>query len=124
MEMFREIRWKAFIRAGAQKNAETVLRRIEKALGREISMVTIAPSRRDEGLFEIVFTSPLGIERVQDAVFESLRQGDKLSYEWSVRPPQDYKGGKWDFAASATRRLRISGIEALDFEIANYSMPT
>jgi hypothetical protein len=117
---FDEIRWNVFLSAGNRRNAETLLKRIAKALGEKISGVDIVPDREAPTLFKATFTSPLEIARVEDAAFESLRKAGALSHHWEVRTPQGYEGGRWDFAGWSNRKLRISGIVAAEFEIANF----
>ena len=123
MPKFDRLLWKAFLRASNAKNADVLIRRIAKALEKEVSVVDLRPYRKDKTLFEASFTTPLGMTEVQDALFESLRLADKLSPAWEVRPPQQYEGGKWDFAGSSDRKLTISGVVRLEFEAANTPTP-
>jgi len=71
-------------------------------------------------MFKATFTSPLGIARVQEAAFESLRRAGELSHHWEVRTPQEYEGGRWDFAGWSARKFRLGGIAAVEFEISNF----
>jgi hypothetical protein len=117
---FDEIRWNVFLRVGNRKNAETVLKRIAKALGDTISVLDVVPDREERTLVKATFTTPLGTARIQDAAFESLLKAGALSHHWEVRTPQSYEGSRWDFAGWSNRKFRLSGIVAAEFEIANF----
>jgi hypothetical protein len=118
--VFNHIRWKVFLRTNGKTKAELLLRRIAKALGDPMTVLDLKPYRKDPSLFEAAFTTPLGLREVEKAIFETLKRADRIAYRWIVRPPQDYEGGKWDLAGWSENRTKLSGVEAVEFEIANY----
>jgi hypothetical protein len=117
--MFDFIRWKVFLRVKTQKKAELLLARIAKQLGFSIEILSSKPDPNDPAFYEATFTSPLSIERVQEAAFEVLRHAGRIADRWTVCAPQDYEGGKWDFAGWS-ERPKVSGVVSAQFEIMNY----
>jgi len=118
--LFNHIRWKAFLKAKSKAKAELLLRRISKLIGDPITILGLRLYRKDASLYEGVFTSPLGLREVERSVFEALIRADRVAYRWIVRLPQEYDGGKWDFAGCSEKRTKLSGLETVEFEILNY----
>ena len=118
--MFDTIRWKAFLRVTTKEKAEKLLRRLSKALDKEITILHSEPYWKDSSLFEASFTTPLAAKDVHEAVFGALLSAGQVSYGWSVRCPSEYAGNKWDFAGETDKKIRIAGVISLEFEIKNY----
>jgi predicted nucleotide-binding protein (sugar kinase/HSP70/actin superfamily) len=115
-----EIHWKAFLRVSTAQKATRLLGRIAKELGEEVCVIYSKPYRKDSDLYETCFTSPLGSNDWRILVFEALQRANRISYRWIVRPPQEYRDGKWDFAGWTDKKTRFVGVGAVEFEVRNY----
>lgn len=118
--MFDVIEWKAFLKTRTRKGAEILLGRIAKVLEDNPSLLHCKPYWKDRTLIEAVFTTPLGVPSIQVAIFQALTSAGRIAHHWSVRVPQQYEGGKWDFAAWSDKKTTLSGVVAVELEVRNY----
>jgi hypothetical protein len=124
--MFEYIEWTLFIRARTRDKALKVLRWFEEAAQHDATIVECEQYWKDKSLFRAVVTTPLGIENVAEAVFETLLTCSQIATPRIVNAPQAYTDNRWEFGGSPDTGgvISVVGISAVSFRIRNFEEPT
>lgn len=116
---FEKMQWRAYFRINSQKKVGLMIRNLEKIIGQSITVTNSQQYWKDKDLYEIEFTTSLGIEEIERAVFEALRISRLIGYDCNITGPNCYEGEKWRFEG-IINRTRLSGLEWIHFNIQNY----
>lgn len=107
-----------YLRANKQKNAETLLTRIGKALSLDLSGFELEQYWKDEALYRFHGALDLDDLSHRDAYFEiAMLFGIVASARLHITPPiESSEAENWDFEGSC-EHVSVSGVESLDFRV-------
>lgn len=115
--MFESIRFQAFLRVANERKVAGILRRFGQASNRAMTLHHCERYWKDRTLFDVQFSTPLGVEDIATAVFQTLCVCRTLLPEWSVRGPFSYANGAWEFQGQSMNVAE--GLELVLFTIDN-----
>ena len=116
---FDKIQWRAYFRINSQNKVGLMIRKLEKVIGQSIMVINSQQYWKDKALYEVEFTTSLGIEKIEKAVFEVLKISRLIGYDSHVTGPNYYEGNKWSFEG-IINRTSLPGLEWIQFRIQNY----
>ena len=119
--MFSSIELTIHLRVKTKEKGERVLGWFKKAFKREVTIVNFERNHDDPDLFRVDMTTALGVNTIQEAIFESLRICEPIAMWWTVNGPTEYEGGRWEFIGLAEgAQINIVGVHAAGFTIRNW----
>ena len=119
------IHWHLFVRATSRRSAETVLRRIAKAIGREVTPESCERYWKIPSLFDVWATTALDTPDIARATFETLQLCGNLAYHWHVGSPQGSGERGWSFegmTSTTVSTIRLVGLDTAFFEVRNFTL--
>lgn len=116
---FENIYWKAYFKINSESKVKLMIKKLEKVIEKPITVISSEKYWKDNSLYEVNFTTPLGIDEVEKAIFEVLRTYKLLGQDCNIVGPENYEGEKWSFEGICNR-TNISGLEWISFRIQNY----
>lgn len=116
---FENIYWKAYFKINSESKVKLMIKKLEKVIEKTITVINSQKYWKDNSLYEVNFTTPLGIDEVEKAIFEVLRTYKLLGQDWHIVGPENNAGKKWSFEGICSR-TNISGLEWISFRIQNY----
>lgn len=116
---FEKMQWRAYFRINSQEKVGLMIGKLEKIIGQSITVTNSQQYWKDKELYEVEFTTTLGIEKIERAVFEVLMISRLIGYDCIVTGPNCYEGEKWRFEG-IINRTSLPGLEWIRFEIQNY----
>lgn len=117
--MFETITWRIMIDAKTKEKAHKIAAKLSNELG-EIRVLSLERYWKDKSNFELTCSTPLHVERPEDAVFQMLQIAGHLGNELSVIGPRIYEGNQVEFEGVCAAPKTI-GISWFYFEIDNFS---
>jgi hypothetical protein len=103
-------RWTMWVDATTEKKALLLLNRLAAEMERESIDASIRLNEKTGG-YEVRFAVPLQHASWNDAVVELIDLGQRVGYEWELR------GSILDDAEAASGRPRISGVQAIQWNL-------
>ncbi len=116
---FENICWKAYFKINSESKIKLMIKKLEKVIEKPITVISSQKYWKDNSLYEVSFTTPLGIDEVEKAIFEVLRTYKLLGQDCHIVGPEINAGKKWSFEGICSR-TNISGLEWISFNIQNY----
>lgn len=94
------------------------LRRWEARIGEPITVVSLEPYWKAQGMFVVQFTTPLACEEPAEALFRAMTAASRIHPHWQTTGPSEHEGGKWEFRGMT--RNDPHGYELIQIWVRNY----
>jgi hypothetical protein len=120
--MFKSIEISLHLDVKTKEKGERVLKRFAERFKHKFTVISFEKNVDDPSLFRVDIVTPLGIQTIQEAVFQTLRICSGLSGAWLIAGPISHHDDTWEFMGWASiGQISIPGVRAAAFEISNTS---
>ncbi|SFS76147.1 hypothetical protein [Paenibacillus sp. BC26] len=114
--MYKCIYWHAFFKVNREEKVHKLLTKINEVCEMNGTLISCERYWKDSFLFDVVFSTPLNMHKIADAIFAVLTSSHKLAYQWEVTGPYITEPGTWEFRGLTTK-TNVTGIEWIEFRV-------
>jgi hypothetical protein len=116
---YYQIVWDVYFKVRTTDKAKKLIHKINNDLAIKIKIEHIQKHPTNDSLVQVIFSSNLHLNNVEQATFRALYLNSFLAEQWNIISPYQEGEKIWCFSGS-TQNAKIQGIVSINFQVQNF----